>query len=92
MFVVSTALRLEYEKKLFDSKIAKSAHHRYHKWLRHYLDFFQKYKHTPGNKANLPKFLCKLQEQKQTRQQQAEANHAMQIYYRLLNESPSRNS
>lgn len=45
MLTISSALRLEFEKKLQDKRIVRNLQHKYLKWLRYYLDFCSKYHH-----------------------------------------------
>ncbi|MCP4260619.1 MAG: hypothetical protein GY774_24290, partial [Planctomycetes bacterium] len=60
--------------------------HQYHyvKWLRYYLDFCNKYHFNSTDKINLPHFIKKLGEKKQSVLQQKQASHAVSLYYELL--------
>ncbi|MFQ5544313.1 MAG: integron integrase [Nitrospiria bacterium] len=79
----------------FDAILIKKAipqHYRYHykKWLRYYLDFCQKYHHPDSSKESLAPFLNKLQEKRQTKEQQRQASHAISLYYTLTPNEPFR--
>lgn len=55
----------------------------YLKWLRFYWDFCAKYHYDPYNTESLPLFLHKLQDKRQSEQQQKQARHAITLFYRM---------
>jgi hypothetical protein len=54
------------------------------KWLRYYLDFCRKYDFAHERRESLPHFLSKLEEKRQTKEQQQQAAQAIEIYYELI--------
>jgi integrase-like protein len=52
----------------------------YHKWVRFYLHFCQKYRHRPAESKSLPLFLGKLASTGQTAAQRAQAQCAVDYY------------
>ena len=72
-----------YDGHLNNKAIPKKEHFNYRKWLRYYLDFCLKYNHDPLRKETLKSFIEKLQEKRQTQQQQKQAFHAVSLYYEL---------
>src|SRR5919106_3420525 len=62
----------------------------YHKWVRFYLHFCQKYRHHPADPKSLPLFLEKLASKGQTAAQRAQAQCAVEYYSVFLSpEGPS---
>ncbi len=55
------------------------------KWLRYYLDFCEKYHFPPVRKESLSRFINKLQDKKQTKAQQEQAETAIKMYYQIVN-------
>ncbi len=68
MLTLPSVLQIKFEAYLRTKKIPENARLFFKKWLRYYLDFYQKYHSTPTQKESLSRFLCKLQEKKQTKQ------------------------
>ena len=69
----------------FDVLLTKKAvpsrdHNHYKKWLRYYLDYCQKYRLLHTSRESLPLFIKKLQEKRQTPEQQKQASHAVSLY------------
>jgi len=58
---------------LRDKAVPLRLHGEYKKWLRYYLDFCQKDRYSPVRNGSLPPFIRKLQEKKQTDEQQKQA-------------------
>jgi site-specific recombinase XerD len=56
----------------------------YRKWLRYYLDFCATRDLPDSQQERLRLFLAKLQEKKQTPEQQQQAAHALALYFELL--------
>jgi integron integrase len=52
----------------------------YHKWVRFYLHFCKKYRHSPADAKSLPLFIEKLASKNQTAAQQAQAQGAVEYY------------
>ncbi len=59
----------------------------YKKWLRFYWDFCHKYQHDVFHVSSLPLFIQKLQDKRQSVQQQNQAKHAVSIFYELRSSS-----
>jgi hypothetical protein len=70
---VPSQLLEQFDKYFQSQKTPDNLQWAYKKWLRYYLDFCDKYKHPPGLKDSLPGFIKKLNEKKQSTQQQEEA-------------------
>ncbi|WP_214660534.1 hypothetical protein [sulfur-oxidizing endosymbiont of Gigantopelta aegis] len=66
---------------LLDRKLPKPEQYFCTKWLRYYWDFCLKYHHNPFVSSSLPLFLGKLQEKKQSVQQQNQAKFAIVLFY-----------
>nr|WP_246540514.1 phage integrase N-terminal SAM-like domain-containing protein [sulfur-oxidizing endosymbiont of Gigantopelta aegis] len=64
-----------------DRKLPKPEQYLYTKWLRYYWDFCHKYHHNPLIPTSLSLFLSKLQEKKQSVQQQNQAKFAIGLLY-----------
>ncbi|MGZ8195349.1 MAG: hypothetical protein ACXWTH_06945 [Methylosarcina sp.] len=54
----------------------------YHKWLRFYLDFCNKYRLEPADQRNFAAFDQKLSSKNQSESQRKQARRAIEIYYR----------
>jgi hypothetical protein len=65
------------------------AHGSYKKWLRYYLDFCEKYHFPAHHRESLPRFLGKLNEERQSRAQQEQAASAIGFLYEIYEEKPS---
>ena len=85
MFDIPSKLRNKYTSFLAQRQVPSHSHNIYLKWLRFYLDFCNKYQHTPSLRGSLPFFIEKLHEKKQTSRQQEQAQHAIHLYYALVN-------
>jgi len=77
--------RKKYTSFLAQRQVPAHSHNIYLKWLRFYLDFCHKYQHRPSLRSSLPLFIGKLHEKKQTSRQQEQAQHAIHLYYALVN-------
>jgi integron integrase len=91
MLPIPSTLLTQFETWLRNAAIPKPQHAAYIKWLRYYLDFCQKYNSPHAQKESLPHFLHKLQEKKQTPDQQQQASHAVALYYELIRFKDSHN-
>ncbi len=56
----------KYKSLLTQNRVPDKSQHYYLKWLRFYLDFCHKYHHDQSSPQNLPEFIKKLKEKKQT--------------------------
>jgi integron integrase len=83
MIKISQELRVQFEALLAQKEIPKRLHSEYLKWLRYYLDFCHKYDFEKSKKENLPHFIKKLKDKRQTSQQQRSATLAISIYYEI---------
>jgi len=77
-------VKSNYRQFLQKCNIPPHNHNFYLKWLRYYLDFCEKYHHSPSRPESLPAFLQKLQEKQKVLSRQRQASHAIQLYYALL--------
>ena len=66
---------------LIEKNLPKSEQYFCTKWLRYYWDFCHKYHHNPFISTSLPLFLGKLQEKKQSVQQQNQAQFSIGLLY-----------
>ena len=78
-------LKKKYTSFLAQRQVPSHTHNIYLKWLRFYLDFCNKYQYTPSLRGSIPFFIGKLHEKKQTSRQQEQAQHAIHLYYALVN-------
>ena len=76
---------------LNQNKIKDSFKPFYIKWLRFYLDFCQKYGHVSDNPASLPLFIQKLTLKKQPAAFLKQADHAINIYYQMMQQQMKNN-
>ena len=83
MIKISQELGVQFEALLAQKEIPKKLHSEYLKWLRYYLDFCHKYGFEKSKKESLPHFIKKLQDKRQTSQQQKSATLAISIYYEI---------
>ncbi len=74
---IPSNIKVLYDGHLKNKAIPKSAHFHYRKWLRHYLDFCEKYRLNELNNENHVQFINKLKGKRQTAQQQKQAYHAI---------------
>ena len=76
-------LNQSFSQMLISKSLRKPEQYFCSKWLRYYWDFCHKYHHNPFLPESLPLFLAKLQEKKQTEQQQNQARFAIHILYEM---------
>jgi len=74
---------------LVDRKLPKPDQYFFTKWLRYYWDFCYKYHHDPFLPPSLRLFLGKLQEKKQSIEQQNQARLAINLLYEMNSRSPT---
>jgi len=89
MLPISPKLLEQFEKCLRNRKIPNNLQSFYKKWLRYYLDFCAKYNFQPEHKDSLPRFISKLQEKKQTKEQQDQSAMAITLYYEIVKANDS---
>jgi hypothetical protein len=85
MLAISPALQARFEAYLRNRRVPNKLHGEYKKWLRYYLDFCQKYQIPPTRNGNLPRFINKLEEKRQTNEQRNQAKRAISLYYEIVN-------
>ena len=83
MIKISKELKVQFEALLAQKEIPKRLHSEYLKWLGYYLDFCHKYGFEKSKKESLPHFIKKLQDKRQTSQQQKSATLAISLYYEI---------
>jgi hypothetical protein len=84
MLAIPPAVRDQFEHYLQNKAVPTNLREIYTKWLRYYLDFCGKYSFPPAHKESLPNFIRKLQEKKQTKVQQEQAETAITMYYQIV--------
>jgi hypothetical protein len=84
MLAIPPAVRDQFEHYLQNKAVPTNLGEIYRKWLRYYLDFCGKYSFPPSHKESLPNFIRKLQEKKQTKAQQEQAETAITMYYQIV--------
>jgi len=84
MLAVPSALQAQFEEYLRKKAFPNQLQGEYKKWLRYYLDFCGKYSFPPTHKESLPNFIRKLQEKKQTKAQQEQAETAITMYFEIV--------
>lgn len=91
MKAIPLTLLKNFEKRLSNKKIPVKFRGEYKKWLQYYLDFCRKYNFSPTHQKSLPPFIQKLQEKKQTKDQQERASKAIGLYYRIVKTNKKTN-
>ncbi len=84
MQTTPSALQTRFEEHLRTKAIPDHLVWSYKKWLRYYLDYCEKYHFSPQDRSSLPRFVRKLNEKKQTVQQQRQAAESINLYYEIL--------
>ncbi|MBI4619615.1 MAG: phage integrase N-terminal SAM-like domain-containing protein [Desulfobacterales bacterium] len=84
MLAIPSTLQTQFEEYLRNKATSNRLQGDYKKWLRYYLDFCQKYKFSPTHKESLSHFVRKLQEKKQSKNQQGQAVLAIKLYYEVV--------
>ncbi len=87
---VPDKLSQKYTQILLDRKLSKPDQYFCTKWLKYYWDFCHKYHHSPFASSSLPLFLGKLQEKKQSVQQQNQAKFAIGLLYSMNTPAPGQ--
>ena len=72
-----------FDKSLYANSLPNNQHFLYKKWLRFYWDFCHKYHHKVYQQSSLSQFLNKLQQKRQTLEQQNQAKDAITLFYQL---------
>jgi integron integrase len=83
MITVSLKLQSQFDDRMRLNAVPQQLWRQYKKWLRHYLDFCQKYNFPAAQIASLEPFLRKLREKNQTNAQQEQAACAIHLYYKI---------
>ena len=83
MLQIPQEILSKYESLLNKNGIQKGKSFKYRKWLRFYLDYCFKYNKDNTDRKNLPLFINKLKEKRQTNEQQKEAYIAVDFYYNI---------
>ncbi|HEV8716782.1 MAG TPA: integron integrase [Candidatus Binatia bacterium] len=84
MIDIPADILARYAAVLVQCSVPPSHHGDYRKWLRYYLDFCAKRDLPDSRQERVRLFLAKLQEKKQTPEQQKQAAHAVSLYFALL--------
>jgi integron integrase len=93
MLSIPAKLEAEFEDHLQKKAVPKSAHGYYKKWLRYYLDFCRKSRFPHARREALPRFLNKLQQERQTQAQQDQAANAIGLFFQILDrKAPTQDS
>ena len=90
MLAVPPELAQRYEARLLQQNIVTGQRPHYHKWLRYYLDFCDKYSFVPVDRLSLPAFQEKLQAKHQPEPLCQQAGYAVSLYWETISESPAR--
>ena len=72
-----------FDNSLHANSLPSNQHFLYKKWLRFYWDFCHKYHHNANQQSSLSLFLNKLQQKRQTLEQQNQAKDAITLFYQL---------
>lgn len=84
MLQIPSELRTQFLASLRRNSVPSNEHAPFLKWLLYYLDFCKKQQVAHGKPENLPRFLAKLQDKKQTVFQQQQAARALTLYYEMV--------
>ena len=90
MYRLPDDLNRSFAQILIDKNLPKPEQYFCTKWLRYYWDFCHKYHHNPFVSTSLPLFLGKLQEKKQSVQQQNQARFAIGLLYDINTSTSSQ--
>lgn len=77
MLALPPELIQRYEARLVQQNLMAGQRPHYHKWLRYYLDFCQKYGFSPADRQSLPAFQEKLRTKHQPETLCEQAGHAI---------------
>ena len=88
MLAVPPELTRRYEARLAQQNIIAGQRPHYHKWLRYYLDFCDKYSFAPTDRQSLPAFQEKLRAKHQPEPLCQQAGHAVALYWELVSPVP----
>ena len=84
MLAVSPELTRRYEARLAQQNILTGQRPHYHKWLRYYLDFCEKYSFPSTDRQSLPAFQEKLRAKHQPEPLCQQAGHAVAVYWEMV--------
>jgi len=88
MLDIPTALKERFDLLLTSCKIPVNKQNFYRKWLRYYLDFCRKYKHSVADKETLTYFKKKLKGKNQADYLIKQADDAVHFYYDIIRSDP----
>jgi len=84
MMAIPPDLARLYESLLARKGVAVKERPYFHKWLRYYLDFCQKYSRAPADQGSVPAFDEKLRSKNQSEDQRQQARRAVAVYFEVL--------
>jgi len=84
MMAIPPDLARLYESLLARKGVAVKERPYFHKWLRYYLDFCQKYSLAPADRGSVPAFGEKLRSKNQSEAQRQQARQAVAVYFEAL--------
>ena len=84
MIDISADILVQYDVVPARRSVPLSQHAHFRKWMRYYLDFCAKHDLPDSRQDRVRVFINKLQEKKQTLEQQKQAAHAVSLYFELL--------
>ena len=84
MLLVPDNLKGSFTQLLVEQQVAAYEHRYYHKWLRFYLDFCNKYKKSSRISQSLDAFTQKLRDKRQNDLQIDQAKLAIALYFKLV--------
>lgn len=84
MMAIPPDLARLYESLLAQKGVAEKERPYFHKWLRYYLDFCQKYSLAPTDRRSVPAFDEKLGSKNQSEAQRQQARRAVAVYFEAL--------
>ncbi len=70
-----------------EQNVARELQPYYRKWLRYYVDFCKKYRHPYADWASIVKFIAKLKEKGQSEMLRQQAQGAVELYYKMLQQN-----
>ena len=85
MKTIPTEITQIFTKRMNTAKIFVTEQRQYLKWLRYYLDFCEKYSHSPVDPDSTNSFMLKLSEKNQTFRQQRQAAKNRLVYRDIRN-------
>ena len=90
MLAVPLELTRRYEARLVQQNILAGQRPHYHKWLRYYLDFCDKYSFPPTDRQSWPAFQEKLRAKHQPEPLCQQAGHAVALYWEMVSPASTK--